>query len=449
MRSPMQTLYATLQGRHRPEEVAQQILALQGERVDRHTRVLLERATHGFGFRSLMSAEFVRPTSLHGPARSLAELLDLPPLDKEAAADPQRLLGLLEQARAAIGMQPGRASFRFDRANREERAAQGLEISRRRYNKIFRLIARLESEVLDLQRQYHMARLAQVAKTVFAADVPWEAFSADQDTACLTAYLAANLGRRSVFTNGQQARAFDEVAEQLLGRCADAPGQGWFAVAHVFPREDVLARVPAELRLKLLERTLDTLRDSAELLRIAWQRTEINLGTMIVRRGNDSSTWNSLAGAWNKVRDVWIALMQSLGFEATFDQFLPGKVLRLMAADVAAWHRLSGSKIHPDTNVWAALPMPWNVISGEAVCTRPQIAAACAAYGVDPQASGWTAPKTLRQVEPWRPTPELVHGVTVNHPELAYWLRKVGVFSGQTVELHKRVTLPTAAPDVQ
>ncbi|HEU4325957.1 MAG TPA: hypothetical protein VFS21_22655 [Roseiflexaceae bacterium] len=449
MRNPMQALYDTLQGRHRPEEVAQQILALQGKRVDRRTRTLLERATRGLGFRSLMPVEFARPTSMRGPARSLAELLDLPPLDEQAAADPQRLHGLLEQARAAIGMEPGRASFRFDRANREERAAQGLEISRRRYNKIFRLIARLESEVLDLQRQHRMARLSQVAKTVFAADVPWEAFSADVDTACLTAYLTANLGRRSVFTNGQQARAFDELAERLLARCADAPEQGWFAVAHVFPREDVLARVPTALRLELLDRALHTLRDSAELLRIAWQRTEINLRTMIVRRGNDSSTWNSLAGSWNKARDVWIALMQSLGCEASFDQFLPGKVLRLMAADVAAWHRLSGGKPHPDTDVWAALPMPWNVMQGEAVCTRPQIAAVCAAYWVDPQNSGWTAPRSLRQVEQWRPTPELVHGVTVNHPELAYWLRKVGVFSGQAVDLHKPVTIPTAAPGGQ
>ncbi|GAB4217189.1 MAG: hypothetical protein OHK0022_59190 [Roseiflexaceae bacterium] len=449
MRVTMQTLYNTLQARHRPEEVAQQILTLQTGRLDQRTRTLLERATRGFGFRSLMPAEFVQPSGLHGPARSLAELLDLPPLSAQAAADPQRLQELLNTARTAIGMQPGRSSFRFDRANREERAAWGLEISRRRYNKIFRLIARLEQEVLDLQRQRRMARLNRIAKTVFAADVPWEAFHANHDTACLTAYLTANLGRRSLFTNGKQARAFDEVAERLLERCDSAPGLGWFAVAHVFPRADVLARVPVDLRMALLDHTLATLQDSAELLRIAWQRTEINLRTMIVQRGNDSSTWNALAGAWNKARDIWIALMQSLGCDSTFDQFLPGKVLRLMAADVVGWHFRTGGKLHPDTDVWAALPMPWNVMSGEAICTRAQIAAACTAYGVDPQASGWTAPKALRQVEQWRPTPELVHGVTVNHPELAYWLRKVGAFSGQPVNLGKPVTIPSSGPGGQ
>jgi hypothetical protein len=34
-------------------------------------------------------------------------------------------------------------------------------------------------------------------------------------------------------------------------------------------------------------------------------------------------------------------------------------------------------------------------------------------------------------VQTFRPTPELVHGVTVGHPALASVLRKAGAFSGQ------------------
>jgi hypothetical protein len=136
--------------------------------------------------------------------------------------------------------------------------------------------------------------------------------------------------------------------------------------------------------------------------------------------------------------------MLSLGHQATFERFLPGKVLRLMAADVAAWHRLSGSRLHPDTHVWAALPKPWEVVIGRATCTRSQVEAACRAAGVEAEASGWTAPRAHTVAEAWRPTPELVHGVTVNHPELAYWLRKVGVFSGQAVNLDKPVAPPRA-----
>jgi hypothetical protein len=435
-------LFATLQGRERPETVAQLILALQVGRLDRSTRQALERAAKGGGWGSLMATSFAAPADLTGPVTTLATLLEQPALGS-AASSPRELRRLLAVARTQLAMAEGRSSFKYDRANREQRKAAGLELSRRRYNKLFRLVARLERETLDLERQWRLFELGRVAKTVFAAAVPWEAFSADLDTACATAYLSANLGRRSEFTNGPQARALDTVAERLLERCAQAPPAGWLALAHVFPRADVLARVEEADRLVLLERALATLRECAELLRMAWTATEINLQTMIVRPGNDSSTWNALAGAWNKARDVWIALMQSLGYEDTFERFLPGKVLRLMAADVAVLHQLSGGRLHPDTHVWAALPRPWEVMAGEAVCTKAMIETACRAHGVDPVTSGWIAPRPHTVVEPWRPTPELVHGVTVNQPELAFWLRKVGVFSGQELKLDKQVRLPT------
>jgi hypothetical protein len=163
---------------------------------------------------------------------------------------------------------------------------------------------------------------------------------------------------------------------------------------------------------------------------------------MIVRKGNDSSTWNALAGAWNKGRDYWLALMQSLGHDMAFERFMPGKVLRLMAADVAHWHQTSGSDLHGDTAVWAALPKPWDVMDGVAACTRAQIAQVCQINAVDPEKTGWTSARPRTTIDTWMPTPELVHGVTVNHPELAYWLRKVGVFSGQEIDLHRQVIIP-------
>lgn len=429
----IETLYATLQGRHRPEEVSALVLRLLGNDLDRRTRKTLERAALGGGHASLMAVEFTAPVAPQTAVRTLATLLDLD-IASIDAADPAHLFGLLDEARSRLGMGEGRTSFKYDRANREIRAALGLELSRRRYNKLFRLVARLEHETLDLQRQLRLFQLSRVAKTAFAAATPFAAFAADPRTAATVAYLTANLGRRSIFTNGAQAQAFDAVAERLLTYSAGAPAAGWFAVAHVFPRADVLAQVPAADRLHLLGLALATMRDAAELLRVAWTQTAINLNSMIVARGNDSSTWNALAGAWNKARDIWIALMQSLGHEQTFERFLPGKVLRLMAADVAAWHRLSGGAVHPDTRIWAMLPRPWDVITGRAICTRAQITAACAASGVDPERSGWTAPRARDHAAPWQPTPELVHGVTVNQPELAAWLRKVGVFSGKELK---------------
>jgi hypothetical protein len=110
-------------------------------------------------------------------------------------------------------------------------------------------------------------------------------------------------------------------------------------------------------------------------------------------------------------------------------------VQHLMAADVAAWHRLSGGGLDPDTKVWNELPLPWEVISGARDCPRKLVEEVCYRHGIDPVRSGWSAPRPGRKVHAFRPTPELVHGVTVGHPGLAKVLRKLGFFSGKVVNV--------------
>ncbi|MDP5280115.1 hypothetical protein Q9Q95_14385 [Sphingomonas sp. DG1-23] len=152
---------------------------------------------------------------------------------------------------------------------------------------------------------------------------------------------------RSEFTIQRQQSAFDDMAATLLGICGEDAGTSWYAIAHVFPRADVLARLNEEQKGELLGRWFAILCELAERLEAAWRATDIDLETMIVRRGNDSSTWNLFAGAWNRASDHWIAPVEALGLDAIFDDMLPGKVMRLMAADVAAWHRSAGGAIHP------------------------------------------------------------------------------------------------------
>jgi hypothetical protein len=65
------------------------------------------------------------------------------------------------------------------------------------------------------------------------------------------------------------------------------------------------------------------------------------------------------------------------------------------------------------------------------VCTRADVEAACREHGVDPERSGWTAPRTHRWVARFRPTPELVHGVSVLDPLWAMALRRARVFGGK------------------
>jgi hypothetical protein len=99
---------------------------------------------------------------------------------------------------------------------------------------------------------------------------------------------------------------------------------------------------------------------------------------------------------------------------------------------VAAWHRVIGGDLDPDTKVWAELPLPWEVLTGEAECPRDHVELVCVKHGVDPLKNGWAAPRPGRKVHSFRPTPELVHGVTVSSPELVGLLRKAGWFSGKS-----------------
>jgi len=110
----------------------------------------------------------------------------------------------------------------------------------------------------------------------------------------------------------------------------------------------------------------------------------------------------------------------------------PGKVLRLMAADVAAWHRASGGDLHSDTGPWCDLPLPWEVLRGTP-CSKERVLEVCAKWNADPVKSGWVAPPPERKVARYSPTPELVHGVEVSNPQLAALLRSTGVFSGKPV----------------
>ena len=223
----------------------------------------------------------------------------------------------------------------------------------------------------------------------------------------------------------------DEISELLLRRCEQSDTTNWWAIAHVLPQAQILNRLKDEEKGSLLAKWWNIMESVASLLKEVWNDSIIDRQTMIVRRGNDSSTWNNTTNTWNKAREAWMALCSEMNMEHLLDGLCPGKVMPLIAADVAAWHRSIGNGLNPDTFVWNQLPFPWEVISGERICTRDMVKDACHASGVHPTRSGWTKARPAAQAVRFEPTPELVHGVTVNHPGLAKILRKAGVFSGK------------------
>ncbi|MEV6196199.1 hypothetical protein AB0M19_27820 [Streptomyces sp. NPDC051920] len=440
----LRELHASLTLRKRPEDVArliQDLYAARGTELDEATETALGKAAehslrnlwHGY---TSMREDFARPVGAQRQlARAATLFTDVPELLElrdSAADDPERIEAVIRRAGESIGRAYGQNDFGMDRLDRAERTAAGLgEVSKRQYNKRFRLLRRMEAKLARLIHEQQRREVTLTGKGALAHELPYGLFATDPDTAAFIAYATARGYMRSVFTNGRQRQVYDEVADALFRRLRARPERTcWFALAHVHPTAEVLAAVSDEDLTRLLVRWNRFLRQVADLLEDAWNRHPLERDTMIVRRGDDSSTWNQAAQAWNAARAHWFAILSELGQESILDRFCPGKVPRLMAADVAYWHRMSGGGLHPDTYIWAELPLPWEVLRGEKECPRSLVEAVCARHRRDPVAGAWTAPRPAAEAVAFRRTPELVHGVAVADPLMASALRSAGVFSG-------------------
>ncbi|MFD7259194.1 hypothetical protein [Streptomyces sp. NPDC059874] len=438
----LRELHASLGLRKRPEDIAQLIQDLfaarqvtldpaAAEALEKASEHSLHRLWHGY---TSMLEDFARPVGAQRQlARATALFASVPAIPERACDDPAEIEAVIRRAGEEIHRQYGENDFGLDRLNRAERAEAGIgEVSKRQYNKRFRLLRRMEAKLARLVHEQRRREVTMTGKGALAHTLSYELFAADPDSAAFVAYLTARANMRSVFTNGTQRRPYDEVADALFLRLRAAPEQAnWYAVAHVHPTAEVLGHLSDEELTRLLVRWNGFLRSVAELLEDAWNRSRIEPASMIVRRGDDSSTWNQAAQSWSTARAHWFALMTELGREDFLERVCPGKVPRLMAADVAYWHRRSGGGLHPDTYVWAELPRPWEVLRGEKECPRSLVEAACKRNGVDPVAGGWTAPRPAAQAVRFSRTPELVHGVAVADPLMASALRSAGVFSGR------------------
>lgn len=437
----MDELFETLQKRWRPEDVAEMIRAKFGDDLNEvELEVLDKAAVHSLkrtfkAFTSMME-DFLRPIP---PERQFRKGLELFQGVESCSAFefscPVRIEEFVRALGETIKKEFGLSSFKSDRLNTQQRQDAGLDLSRRRYNKLFRFLRRFETKLKTYLREQRKYEFTRLGKSGLAVHLSWEDFSSSANSAIFIAYYSARCNTRSIFTNESQQRPYDEIADMLFQRLVREPGRSnWWAVAHLHPDRSVLERLTDEQKGKLLGIWLSKLHDIAELLSEVWETSMIERTTMIVRRGNDSSTWNNTANAWNRARQAWITLLHSMGMEDELDALCFGKVLCLMAGDVAAWHRASGKELDPDTKVWSELPFPWEVLRGQATCRRSQVEEVCHRHQVEPVKKGWIAPPPTRRVEKFQPTPELVHGVAVSSPQLALLLRKAGWFSGKWSE---------------
>lgn len=427
-------LHASLDARRRPEDVAEVIVRATGSTLDRQDRALIEGVARWSlrhrGYWTSMSDDFERADDGASQAAAVSRLFGRG--DDIDAADAAALASLASDAGAEIAWSAERADFKFDRLNRAERQAAGFGgLSKRQYNRRFRALRRLDDKATRLGRQSRLRRLTLFARTGFAAEIPLARFAADPAAGAFIAYFAARKNLRRMFSLDGRENPFDEVAEMLLDRCEASPSTDWAMIALVRPTPDVLARLTDTERGELLGRYSALMRETAAEMGRLWRAGDYDRVRMIVRQGNDSSTWNALAGAYNAARAGWISVLSAAGALELLDLSCPGKALRLMAADLVWWHRSEDGDVDDDTKVWAAMPLPWEVLEGSASATRAEVERICQGLGVDPLARGWVAPRALGETAAFRPTPELVHGVSIADPAWAMLLRSSGAFSGR------------------
>lgn len=439
--SDAERLEALRQGlleRPMPETVAGRLLGLGFVQADPALRAQLEAVAASRPRHSFLPDRWDQPVA---PARQIAKAHDLFaawiadwPEEARLAPeerDPARIAEFIARLSAGIGKAPGQGDFRDHRLDRGARRARGLDLGAHAYTKRFRFLARFEAHLAQYERARRMAGWRLLGRAGLVADMPAARFLASPPAAAFIAYYAARRSLRSLFTSGAQPRAYDAVAAALLEQASLHPATDWGLVARIHPAPEVLARLGAAELGELLGAWTAALAGLSADLRACWGASRFDLDAMVVQRGDDSSTWNLLAQAWNTARAAWMALLEATGQQGLLEECCPGKVMKLMAADVAAWHRAEGGGLHADGEVWRALPPPWAVLRGERACPRAAVEQACRAAGLDPLASGWVAARRPQGPVPFTPTPELVHGIDVGAPGLALLLRKRGVFSGR------------------
>lgn len=428
-------LFETLQMRKRPENVAKMILDILPSDVkkDPELKVLHDAASYANTYFSYMYENFHSVVSCKKQIKKAEEIFKIRKhLSDAECEDLSVVKKFIKNLNTKLGRAKGENNFSEDRYDRSGRKIVGLKkLSKRQYNKLWRHLVRLESKFEKYQREIKKNRFVKINHSGFATDLSFNEFKKNVNTAYFIAYYVSRCNLRSRFTCGSQDRPYDNVADALFKRCEKDPKTNWWAIAQVYSNKEVLDHLSENKKGKLLSKWFSTLQDIAKFLEEIWNKSDINKKTMIVKKGNDSDTWNNVAGAWNNVRKHWINLIYDLKMDAVLDEYCPGKVLRLMAADVAYWHNIKGDDLDENTLIWNDLPLPWEALKGKTECNRKIIKKVCANHKVDPVESGWIGPKSNKFVESFRPTPELVHGVAVGCPFLAKKIKAAGWFSGK------------------
>jgi hypothetical protein len=186
----MEALFETISRRRRPEDVAQMIQETLDDSLNLNERRVLDRAAAGSLKRALaqftsMMEDFARPVAPERQVRKAVELFSTAyPMTAADCADAERVEAFIRHISAEIGKTFGRSDFKSDRLNRPQRESAAIDLSRRRYNKLFRHLIRLERKVKTYIREQRKYEFTRIGKSSLAGRISWEDFSRDHDSAC-------------------------------------------------------------------------------------------------------------------------------------------------------------------------------------------------------------------------------------------------------------------------
>ena len=223
----MKELFESLNKRRRPEDIAQAVLEQLGGHLSVNERRLLQRAAKGslkqrlFGYTSMLQ-DFAQPVGLQKQVAKAQELFSTPlSLRPEQCGSPAAVEAFIRYVSPEIRKAFGASDYKADRLSGSDREAAGLDLSRRRYNKLFRHLAHMERKLQTLTREVKKLELTKIGKSALASRLTWDEFSADRDAACFIAYFAARCSLRSEFT-GFRERAARGLMTKLPTCCCRA-----------------------------------------------------------------------------------------------------------------------------------------------------------------------------------------------------------------------------------
>jgi hypothetical protein len=245
----VQWLYLSLNQRKRPEDIADLILEVLKDQINAAEKSCLQKAAKSslrqqvFSYTSMLQ-DFAQPIGLQRQVSKAMELFTTAyPLDAQSCDRPDSVEQFIRHVSQEIHKPFGKSDFKLDRLNRQARTECGMEISKRRYNKLFRHLTRMEGRLNKLIGELKKLMFTKVGKSGLAHTLSQETFSQDPVTACFIAYYVARSNLRSEFTIYGQQRPYDEIADMLFQRCQNHTKTNWWAIAHVYPTQEVLAHL--------------------------------------------------------------------------------------------------------------------------------------------------------------------------------------------------------------